>query len=210
MAEKVRHDFVERRAAARFSLVMRTAKLISLDGEYVCIVRDVSQTGVKLRLFHEPPPGKFVFLELANGDVYPMEHIWYRDNHAGFRFASPVEVDHFVEEPSDFTRRAIRLRISRPADLVAAGREHRGYVLNLSQQGACIELTCQLPVRQAVWFEMAGLPERFSHVCWRRGNRHGLVFQNAFPLDEFAAHAYALQPFTVGHQGDEEPDRRYA
>ncbi len=197
MVKTVNREFVDRRAAQRTSLVMRAAKLISLEGEYVCIVRDVSRTGVKLKLFHDAPPGEFVFLELANGEVYPMQRVWQRDDHAGFRFTSEIDIDRFIKEPGHPARRHIRLRVRWPATVSITGRDFRGCVLNWSQQGACIDIEGQIPVRHAIWFEMSGVPRRFGHVCWRKGNRHGLVFQDATPLDTFARHAVVLQPFTT-------------
>jgi hypothetical protein len=44
------------RGAARSSLMFRTAKILCESGEYVCVVRDVSATGARLRLFHAAPP----------------------------------------------------------------------------------------------------------------------------------------------------------
>lgn len=183
------------RAAPRFSLVMRTAKLLCESGEYACVVRDISKTGVKLRLFHDVPPDSHLFLELANGNRYAMERMWHDGDHAGFRFASPILVDEFVEETSPHARRPLRLRIQRPALVTADGRDCRAVLVNISQQGACIEASGELALRQQVRLEVAGLPLRFGHVCWRRKHAHGLVFQQSFRFDELARHVFALQPF---------------
>ena len=43
------------RGAQRFTLLIRTAKLVCESGEYLCVIRDVSSTGVRLRLFHDLP-----------------------------------------------------------------------------------------------------------------------------------------------------------
>lgn len=187
--------FIEMRAAPRFSLVMRTAKLLCESGEYVCVVRDISATGTKVRLFHEAPPDTHLFLELANGNRFAMERMWQADGHAGFRFASPIAVAEFVEETSPYSRRPLRLRLQRPSLVTADGRDCRAMLVNLSQQGACIEASGELPVKQQVRLEVPGLPLRFGHVCWRRKFTHGLVFQQSFRLDELARYAFELQPF---------------
>jgi hypothetical protein len=187
----------ELRAAPRFSLVMRTAKLLCESGEYVCIVRDISATGAKLRLFHQVPPDTHLYLELANGQRYAMERMWQEGEHAGFRFASPIVVAEFVEETSDHPRRPMRLGLQRSALLTGGGRDWRAMMVNLSQQGAGIEASGEIPVGQLVRFEVPGLPLRFGHVCWRRKFAHGLAFQNAFRLDELARYAFELQPFAA-------------
>ena len=79
METAIASSFSERRSARRFSLVMRTAKLISQSGEYLCIVRNVSETGVKVRLFHPAPPDKFLFLALANGEIHPLQFVWQEE-----------------------------------------------------------------------------------------------------------------------------------
>lgn len=185
----------DKRAAPRFSLMMRTAKLLCEGGEYACVVRDISASGVKLRLFHDVPPDSHLFLELANGNRYAMERIWHEGEHAGFRFASPIAVEEFIEETSRYRRRPLRLRIQRPALVTADGRDCRAVLVNISQQGACIEASGELAVGQQVRLEVAGMPLRFGHVCWRRKHAHGLVFQQSFRFDELARHAFALQPF---------------
>ena len=43
---------------------MRTAKLVVDGREYLCVLRDASATGVKLRLFHPMPAGDAIALEL--------------------------------------------------------------------------------------------------------------------------------------------------
>ena len=39
----------DQRAAPRFTLLIRAAKLVSAQGEFVCVIRDVSETGVSVR-----------------------------------------------------------------------------------------------------------------------------------------------------------------
>ncbi|MBW8753872.1 MAG: PilZ domain-containing protein [Sphingomonadales bacterium] len=183
------------RAALRSSLMFRTAKILCESGEYICVVRDVSATGARLRLFHAPPPDQHLFLELANGDRYAMERVWVRDDHAGFRFSCTIDVDHFIAEPSPYPRRPIRLKLHRPADVVADGISSPAMLLDLSQQGARVEAGRKLAIEQKLWLAVEGQPERFGCVRWRSGYTHGLVLQQSFRLDELAHYALALQPF---------------
>lgn len=209
---KEQPTFEEMREAPRFSLVMRSAKLLCETGEYVCVVRDISATGTKIRLFHEIPPDTHLYLELANGQRYAMERVWHEDDHAGFRFSSPIAVAEFVEETSVHPRRPLRVGLHRSALVTAHGRDCRAMLVNLSQQGACIEASGELPVGQQVRLEVPGLPLRFGHVCWRRKHAHGLVFQQSFRLDELARYAFELQPFVPAAEAEaeSEPLTRYA
>lgn len=201
---------VELRDAPRFSLIMRTAKLLCESGEYVCIVRDISATGTKLRLFHEVPPDEHLYLELANGRRYAMERVWQDGDHAGYRFSCVIEINEFVEETSLYPRRPVRLRLQRPCLVTAGGRDWQSILVNISQQGACIEASGELPLRQLVRVDVPGLALRFGHICWRRKHGHGVVFQNAFRLDELARHALALQPYAGEAPVKREAAVRYA
>jgi hypothetical protein len=183
------------RGAARSSLMFRTAKILCESGEYVCVVRDVSATGARLRMFHAAPPDEHLFLELANGDRYAMERVWARDDHAGFRFSCVIDLERFIAEPSNYPRRPIRLNLQRPADIVVDGVAVPAMLLDLSQQGARVEAGRKLALEQKLWLAVEGLPERFGCVRWRSGYAHGLVLQQGLALDELARCALALQPF---------------
>jgi hypothetical protein len=191
-------EFAEMRSAPRFSLMLRAAKLLSPSGEYVCIVRDVSETGAKLKLFHPMPPEAYFLLELSNGDRFPMEMVWQEGGHGGFRFVGHVDVHTLIDEPSAWPRRQIRLKIESPALITIDGVDGAALLINLSQQGACIETGKQLAERQRLYLEIPGIPVQIGHVRWRKGFTHGIVFQEGFRLDDFARYAFMLQPFETG------------
>lgn len=183
----------ELRDAPRFSLIIRSAKLVCESGEYLCIVRDISATGARLRLFHEPPPERHVFLELANGDRHVMERVWAADGHAGFRIAQPIDVNAFLVEPSPYPKRPIRLRLQRPGTLSASGIRHAVTLNDLSQKGARITVDCHLAVSQQVMLDIPGLGAIPAKVRWRGTGAYGLVLERTFRLDELASFAFDLQ-----------------
>lgn len=183
----------ELRDAPRFSLIIRSAKLVCESGEYLCIVRDISATGARLRLFHEPPPERHVFLELANGDRHVMERVWAADGHAGFRIAQPIDVNAFLVEPSPYPKRPIRLRLQRPGTLSAGGIRHAVTLNDLSQKGARITVACHLAVSQQVTLDIPGLGAIPAKVRWRGTGAYGLVLERTFRLDELASFAFDLQ-----------------
>jgi hypothetical protein len=203
--------FAEMRSAPRSSLMCRTGKILCESGEYVCVVRDVSATGAKLRLFHPVPPDEHLFLELANGDRYAMERVWVRGDHAGFRFSCTIDVDRFIAEPAAHPRRPIRLNLRRPADARADGIVSPVVLLDLSQQGARIEAGRKFALEQKLWLTLEDQAPRFGCVRWRRGYSHGLVLQQSLGLEQLAQCAFALQPFApAADYGDPPPAARYA
>lgn len=185
----------EQRVAPRSSLVLRAAKVICQSGEYLCVVRDVSATGVGLRFFHAVPPEPRIFLEAANGRIHPIERVWARESDAGFRFATEIDVDEFIAERGDAPHRPIRVRLNRPALVTVDGRDGHAALVDISRTGARIEADRYWPIEAFVRLEVSGLPLCFGHIRWREGTAHGIVFQNVMPLAQLAQHILGLQPF---------------
>lgn len=182
------------RSAPRFTLLIRSAKLICETGEYLCIIRDVSASGLRLRIFHPLPPMKRFMLELSTGEAFEIEHVWEAQDHAGFRFADWIDVQNFIAEASPYPKRALRLRLEFPATITAGGDSAEATVRDLSREGARIETTLPLAIRQKVNFNARGLPPIVGNVCWRSKSAYGLVFQQVFTFEQLAKLAAQLQP----------------
>jgi hypothetical protein len=187
----------EQRAAPRFTLLIRAAKLVSAQGEFVCVIRDVSETGVSVRLFHALPGCKQYALHMPAGAIYEVARVWQRDNEAGFTFDAPVVVEKLVNESGEYPKRGLRLALCFPVTINMLSGSVEAMVENLSQQGA--RLTCDrlLAIDQTVRMEMpdlSGKPREVrAKVRWRRDQQYGVVFDDTFTLGDFARLAALLQ-----------------
>jgi hypothetical protein len=192
------HDTeAEQRAAPRFTLLIRAAKLVSPNGEFVCVIRDVSETGISVRLFHALPPGAQLELHMPGGRSYAVEPVWERDNEAGFKFAENVEVERLINEASEYPKRGLRLEVCFPIRVSTLAQRNEGLVVNLSQQGARFECDGLFAIDQNLRIETAELLPEFSEarakVRWRREREYGVVFDDTFTLGDFARLAARLQ-----------------
>lgn len=183
----------DQRSAPRFTLLIRAAKLTSPDCEFLCVVRDASETGVSVRLFHPLPPEIPLTLELPNGDRHLLERVWEADGKAGFSFAEPTSFERLVESPSRFSKRAVRVRLEVPCDLMAGLRWVGATIGNISQQGALIRTQERLSLIQRVKLRAEGMPEVAAKVRWRRNDEYGLSFEDTFQFAELATLAFELQ-----------------
>ena len=183
----------EQRSAPRFTLLIRSAKLVSPDSAYRCVVRDASESGVSVRLFHPLPPEVPLALEMPNGDILPLERVWEEEGKAGFRFNAPVDIARIVESPSQFARRGVRVNLQVPCDLFVGARRVAGKICNLSQQGAQVHTQEKLSLIQRVRIVAEGMPEVAGKVRWRRNDDYGLSFEDTFQFAELAALAFDLQ-----------------
>mgnify|MGYP001129374164 CR=1 FL=1 len=183
----------ELRVAPRFTLLIRTAKLLCANGEFLCVIRDASSTGISIRTFHPLPQGVQLTLELPNGDRHPVERVWEKDGAAGFRFPVSVDIDRLLNNKSRFPKRPVRLKLQLPALISCHGRTAGVVVHNLSQQGAQIESPLHLALDQKLRLEADNLPVIQASVRWRSGEHYGLVFDDTFQFAELARLAAQLQ-----------------
>jgi len=187
----------EQRTAQRFTLLIRAAKLVCAAGEFVCVLRDVSETGVSVRLFHRLPAEERYTLHMPGGAAYPIINVWERGLEAGFQFAEPVAVDMLINEAAAFPKRGLRLAVSFPVTLTTISQRCTAMVENLSQQGAQLECNGLFAIDQNLRMEGGGvapeLREIRAKVRWRRGTRYGLVFDDTFTLSDFAKLMARLQ-----------------
>ncbi len=185
------------RAAPRFTLLIRAAKIVSSHGEFVCVVRDVSETGVAVRLFHSVPTGDPLELHMPGGNAYEMRNVWQRENEAGFEFTKPIDVNEIIHQFGEFPKRGLRLGVFFPITIKSLTASSEAVVENLSQQGARFECEAEFAIDQNLRIacvEAGGvLNDLRAKVRWRRGQHYGVVFDDTLSLSDFSRFAARLQ-----------------
>lgn len=184
---------VEKRTAPRFTLLIRAAKLITPEGEFLCVIRDASESGVSVRIFHALPDCGGMLVELQNGDRYELELIWQEQDRAGFRFTGPTDIARIIESPSRFSKRPIRLNLEAAAEIETGGRIEGAKVLDISQQGAKISCNARFSIDQRVKLRAPGMRETHAKVRWRRDDTCGLIFEDTYQFGELARIVELLQ-----------------
>lgn len=183
----------EQRSASRFTLLIRTAKLICSEGEFCCVVRDASTSGIKARIFHKLPEVEDMLLEMPNGDLHAMRLAWEEQDHAGFRFTQDADISRIVESPSRFAKRAVRINVQVDGEVANIQGRAPVTIHNLSQQGAMITCDAHYSIDQRLKLIAPLLPEVQAKVRWRKGNSYGLVFDDLFQFGELARLVAELQ-----------------
>ena len=191
--DKPEADGSERRQSTRFTSLIRAAKIISPQGEFICVIRDVSETGIGLRLFHKLPVGGRMELMLQNGECYELDKVRSNETDASFTFADTVDVDKLIVESGSFEKRQVRVAACFPAKIKASLQCHDALIHNISQQGALIECDAQFALEQPLRLEAPELSEIRAKVRWRSDENYGLAFDTTFSLREFAVKVASLQ-----------------
>lgn len=186
----------EQRGTERIRLLLRVGKLRTPEGEFLCVLRDVSDHGIKVRVFHKIPKDELCELELGGGECFRLVRIWQKNDQAGFRFADgPIAVDRLIAEVGPFPKRHLRLRLHHPVPLllIADGVTLPAQLCDISQHGAALKLDQRLAIGCQVRIEALDFPALHARVRWRRSGLHGLVFQQGFRLDALAELAARIQ-----------------
>lgn len=186
----------DQRSGQRYTLLLRAGKLVLEAGEFLCLVRDVSDRGLKVRLFHPLAIDPTCEIELGNGERLGIECVWQQGSQAGFRFVQgPIDIHTLIDESGPFPKRHLRLRLAPPLPLLvsADGLTEAGVLCDISQHGGALAIDGRLPIHAQVRINSPLLPELHARIRWRRGGMHGLVFQQGFRLDELAELAWRLQ-----------------
>ena len=183
----------ESRAAPRVGVMIRPAKLLTPEGEFLCVVRDVSETGLSARVFHEMPDCGEVTIELQNGDQYDAEIVWQADGKIGLNFEHRADLARLVECPSRYSKRPIRVRLEVPARVSSLTGQVDVSLQDISGQGAKIACEERLPLSGNITLHATGLQEIRAKIRWRRNGEYGLVFVDTLQMAELAQAVRVMQ-----------------
>ena len=190
----------EQRTSARYTPLIRTAKITGPSGEFLCVVSDISSTGVSVRLFHALPRDASLNLVMPNGDTLPLSRVWEKEGRAGFRFVREVDLDGILGGRGQWPKRPIRLNLDMPARIAGLTGRFEATIRNISLQGAQIECAERLAIEQRLRLSNALLPEIVTKVRWRKGNIYGLVFDDTFQFADLARTVAVAQGLPVERQ----------
>ena len=178
---------VSKRLSPRVSLMIRTAKLIADDREYLCVVRNVSAGGLNVQIFHDLPEHTSLAVEFDNGENRAINLRWQSGDRLGCEFVTPIEDPATVVAQSGLRyRRQPRLQVAHDAELFASGRRIPIVLRDISQHGAGVDSDTLLMVGELVRIKSAILPPLFAKVRWRSHPRYGLGLEQVFSIAELA------------------------
>lgn len=188
-------DQAQNRQSHRASLMLRRSKLVCQSGEYLCLIRDVSEKGIGLGFLHEIPPEQRTLLQLANGMTYPVERVWAQSRQAGYRFGCTVTLEEFLREDGAHPIRPLRLNVEGKARIQDRRTAMEATIVDISCEGAKVVIEDDVRTRGLISFELPGIAPQLASVRWNEGDHYGLQFQHPLSTEELAHCAAVLQPF---------------
>lgn len=177
----------DRRSSLRQHLVYRVAKLVNGDREILCVVRNVSKTGVSVRTFGEIELPDRMEVTLANGQGMPVEKIWQDGEVVSFQLCNPMPTETFLNPAQSYLhKRGLRLRIAEPVTVIDDWGAADGWLVDISVNGAKITVPKLLTVHHEVRLDIPGLGPVAARVCWTKPDTAGLCFNDSFSFSELA------------------------
>lgn len=193
---------VERRGATRHATVLQIAKLSTDSCEELCILRDISSTGLRAESYYPLSVGARVSLELKTGRRVTGHVVWSDGSAFGVEFDVKVPVfailAHQTLDELGRRVRQPRLRANTEASLFLGEEEIAVRLSDVSQAGLRIGVGRLLRIGARVEIALQGLGRRKAIVRWYRDGEAGVMFVQPMTYPEFAAWRQTLARFGAG------------
>lgn len=180
----------ERRAEVRGATVFRPILIETEDFAGFCLVRNLSQHGMRARVYTSLAPDQPLTVQFTSAKLVRGQVIWCDGEHVGVNFDVALDVAEVLAELASNTvdgklNRPLRLPISAPAELMIDGRNIPARVQNISQRG-CKLMTSSVRPGEELTLRLEGLDERKCVVRWTQADVAGLNFIRPLTFEELA------------------------
>jgi hypothetical protein len=181
----------ERRATGRAVSILRVARLVTDAGDQLCVVRNVSPTGMMVDVAEPPRPGEHVAVEFSSEVRVQGTVRWAIDDRFGVELDTETDLlKAFDQAPGRLRRRqprSPRFARSAPARIATTRKACEGTVRTVSLNGLSVAFGGDEFVRgDRVKIRVSGLPRRDGEVRWVKAGVAGIWFERPLPLHELA------------------------
>lgn len=178
----------ERRRDIRQTTVFQVAKLISGRFEELCILRDISPTGLRAEIYREVAAGERISIAFRTCHTVDGTVRWARDNSIGVEFDEEVSVALILSHSSFDDRcgriRPPRIRLELDGQLRVGLQTLAVRSCDASQAGLKLQIDRELRLEQGCEIMLPGL-KRKAVVRWQREGAVGLMFAEPLTYSDF-------------------------
>ena len=180
----------ERRKEARYTLILRAAILEQAGKSSFCLVKNISNTGVQLKVYSPPEVDANVVLRVADEHALDGRIAWVDADAAGISFEEELDAPTLLRVQQKLRsnrRRAIpRMSIEAFALLRTGGRTFQATVCDVSSLGARVRASCVVAPGDRIVVQLRDLPSITAYVRWTDGDEAGLIFETPIPMQIIA------------------------
>lgn len=180
----------ERRKEKRFTLILRVGVLEQMDKVSLCLVKNISSTGVQIKFYTHPIVGNEATIRVADEPSVKGHVVWIRGDVAGLSFDEELDAARVLrvrQKLGPNRRRSVpRVSVNASATLRTGGRTRHATICDISSLGARIRTNSHLTAGDRAVISFAELPPITAFVRWCDGNEVGLVFETPIPMQVIA------------------------
>lgn len=180
---------LERRAQKRHIALLRVG-LLHADGTGdLCVVKNVSASGLSARVYRELAIGEQVQIEFRSGELLNGSVVWARNWDIGIAFSEPIDLDsllasRWVTEP-DRRRNLPRVELSCRGRLSRGVESHGILLQDISQGGARVQVGKPVEPGNVV-LSLPDLPPVAGVVRWANSTLAGISFNECISFETLA------------------------
>lgn len=180
----------ERRKEERFTLILRVGVLEQQGRASLCLVRNISSSGVQLKCYARPIIDAPASIRVADEPPLQGRIIWIDGETVGLNFDEELDAALMlrVQQKLEPNRRrsSPRVSVEAAACLRARGRIYPAAVCDISSMGARIKTKSPLKAGDRAILSLSDLPFLEAYVRWTEGDEAGLIFETPIPMQLIA------------------------
>lgn len=174
-----------RRQTPRLLTLLRVGTIIIDGRRELCLVRNISATGLMIHVYSHLVEEQAVEVELKTGQQISGSVKWIDGSNVGLVFDTPIDVmamlaSHLVGG-NDLKPRMPRVEVRAPATLRMGGHSYRVATHDISQGGAKVALSTVLPNDAEIVLSMEGFHSLHGTMRWCDGDFAGITFNAVIP-----------------------------
>ena len=179
-----------RRKEARFTLILRVGMLEQRGKSLLCLVKNISPTGVQVKFYARPIIGAEASIQIADEPPVPGQVVWIKGDVAGISFQEQLDASTLLrvrQKLKPNRRRTMpRVTIEASATLRTGGKTHHARVCDISSLGARVRTRSTVTPGDRAVIAFPDLPPINGFVRWCDGEESGLAFETPIPIQIIA------------------------
>lgn len=186
---------LERRGEKRHVALLRVALLHSGGKKDLCVVKNVSSTGLAARIYRHFASNDTVGVEFRSGEMLSGSVVWQHDWDVGILFPRHIDIDAVLASRwvTDGRRRNLpRIELICRGHLKKGAELHNVVLQDISQGGARVHIDGPLDCGRVV-LSLPGLPPLAGVVRWASGTDAGISFNECISFDPLARWIHAAR-----------------
>lgn len=177
----------DRRSEERKTMILRVGVLSQDERASFCLVKNVSATGVRVRLYSSTCRLGDVLIRVVDEDPISAKIVWIKKDDAGIEFDGRIDPETLLrlqQKLSPVRRRSMpRIKATSYAAVRVDGRNVQAVLRDISMMGARITTSRPLEVGAQASVRFPDLPELRANVRWTAEAECGLVFETPIPME---------------------------